>query len=455
MRKFRALISVKAAASSRLVRLALFLFAFPGLFSLFAALNPVSAQAAVPVRFTYQGNLRQSGFLVNGQKNMKFRVFDSSGPAAVSLWESSTTAVDISTGIFRVTLEPVINDWQSGNLWLELEIEGKTMSPREELTSSPFAINSAMLSGKHYVTSLTAPGSPLNGDLWYDQSANVVKFWNGTQWLTATSSGGAPANHAASHAGGGTDAITSLGSHTVTGSITVQSSVSASGFYGDGSGLYNINASSITFGALSGDVIGKGVIVSTHIADGSILGVDIASGTITKDKLNQSGCGTGQILLWDGTAWTCSNAGGAGLESDPWSIHMSTGNTLQSATFYVSSGTVNDFNVNNSLQDMGTAVLHGAPGQQGLSVGANGNVAIGVAGTSSARLEVRGEVTQPNSFAVGIGATPQVVVSTSGAVGIGTQNPNAPLQVVGPTTTGQFITIFMSGAQRAAFIRNK
>ena len=455
-----------SAAIKRLGRaLSLFLF-LPAA----CCLLPDTARSEVPVKFTYQGNLRQSGFLVNGQRSMVFRIYDSSTSAA-ELWTSPAYNVSLSTGVFRVALEPVIADWQSGGMWLELEIEGNRMSPREELTSSPYAINSLMVSGKRYTTAATAPAASAEGDLWYDNSLNVLNYWNGSAWVP-TSGSGLPGAHAPTHAGGGSDPILSLGTHTVTGSILVEgtlnpssnlrvggagysvsfaSAVSAGWYYGDGSGLDNLNASEIATGSLSGDRIGN-VIVSTHIVDGSIQNQDLAPGSINKDKLNQSGCNSGELLQWNGTQWSCGSPG-AVVEIDPLSIHNQ--DVLQAGTtFYVSSGTVNDLNINNSLRVMGTALLKGAPGQQGLSVEATGNVGIGMTG-ASARLEVKGIDTQSYSLAVGTGTAHQVVVSTSGAVGIGTQNPSAKLDVTGAQAPGGYIAIFNSGDKRAAWLRNK
>lgn len=293
-------------------------------------LRPMLLSAEVPVKFTYQGNLRQSGFLVNGQRNMVFRLYNSSDSAS-ELWTSPVYGVSLSTGVFRVALEPAISDWESGSLWLELEIEGNRLSPREELTSSPYSVNSLMLSGKRYTTSAAAPAGSILGELWYDTGLKAVNFWNGTAWVPTSGSGVA--------------------------------------------------------------------------------------------------------------------------ETDPLSIHNQ--DVLQDgAVFYVSSGTVKDLNIESSLKVTGTALLKGAPDQQGLSVEATGNVGIGLTG-AAARLEIRGVDTQNYSLAVGTGTAHQVVVSTSGALGIGTENPGAKLEVVGSESSGQYIAIFNSGAKTAAWLRNK
>ena len=426
-----------------------------GAFFVFALLSvclPAVISAEVPVKFTYQGNLRQNGFLVNGQRPMVFRIYASS-ISATELWTSPAYDVSLSTGVFRVTLEPTtITDWQTGSLWLELEIEGNRMSPREELTSSPYAINSLMLSGKRYSSADAEPVALVPGELWYDTANNVVKFWNGTIWVDS-SGGGTPGSHAASHAGNGVDPIMSLGTHTVTGYITVSSAVSAAWLTGDGSGIYNLDASKITLGTLSGDRIGT-VLVSTHIVDGSIEDQDLKNGTITRGKLSQSGCTNGALMQWSDamSQWICGSPG-AVVEADPLAIWNQSA-PQAAAVFNVSSGTVNDFNVNNSLKVMGTALLKGAAGQQGLSVEATGNVAIGMTG-ASARLEVRGADTQAYSLAVGTGTTHQVVVSTSGAVGIGTETPRAKVEVSGGEGSGEYIMIFNSGTKLAAWLRNK
>jgi|GEM_PF-2212780 len=452
---------------------------------------PPVVSAEVPARFTYQGNLRQNGFLVNGQRNMVFRLYSSSD-SATELWTSPSYSISLSTGVFRAVLEPAIPDWQTGSLWLELDIEGHRLAPREELTSSPYAINSLLVSGKRYMTAASTPTPSAQGDLWYDSSGKQLKFWDGSAWA-ATSGSGLPGAHAATHSGNGSDPISALGTHTVSGYIAVSSSVSAGWLAGDGSGVYNLDASKITLGYLSGDRLGN-VIVSTHIVDGSLQGQDLADGSITRSKLNQSGCANGDVLQWSGAQWICGSGGSAGMEVDPLSIHNQ--DVLQAGTtFYVSSGTVNDLNVKNSIKVPGTALINGGPGQQGLSVEASGNVGVGISGTS-ARLEIRGADAQNYSLAVGTGTAHQVVVSTSGAVGVGTQNPAARLEVVasagenysfavgtgagrqvvvstagavgvgtqtpkaqmevtGANTSGTYIMIFNSGTNIAAWLKNK
>lgn len=448
--------------------------AFPGFIPL-PLPQPLSAIAAVPIKFTYQGNLRESGFLVNGSKNMVFRLYDSS-TTAIALWTSGASSVDISTGVFKVDLEPSISDWESGNLWIGLEVEGVLLLPREEITSSPYAINALMHSGKRYTTSALTPTIENTGDLWMDTSLNVLKYYDGTAWV---STGGAGLElHADSHEGDGTDPIMSLGTHSVTGplsldagafikagvgasnifiatdtvisgtlnpssdlsiggagySVTLASAVIGGWFYGNGAGLEDINASNITSGYLPVD----------RILDGSV----------TRLKFDRSGCGDGQLLKWDGIVgeWICSNLG-ALVETDPYSVHIQ--ETLQEgATFYVSSGTVNYLTVNNHLDVLGTARIKGGPSSEGIFVNSSGNVGIGAL-NPVAKLEVLSDVSHNYSLAVGTSTAYSMVVSTSGNMGVGEVNPQAKVEVTGSENSGEYIMIFNSGPNRAAWLRNK
>ena len=90
------------------------------------------ALATVPQKISYQGNLRQSGILVTGNKSMVFKLYSSSTSTSV-LWTSPAYSVVIATGLFQVSLEPSI-DWEGTNPWLEVAVEETTLSPREELT---------------------------------------------------------------------------------------------------------------------------------------------------------------------------------------------------------------------------------------------------------------------------------------------------------------------------------
>lgn len=170
---------------------------------LLAWLAPASWGAGVPERFTYQGNLREAGVLVTGTRSMRFRLYPAPTGGA-PLWDSGATAVALSTGVFRVALAPAGVDWEAAP-WLEVEVDGTVLSPREELTAAPYALDALLHSGKRYTSAATAPGAPAPGDLWYDTAANLLKLWNGSAW-TAQAAGGlaAVSADAAQFAGNGT-----------------------------------------------------------------------------------------------------------------------------------------------------------------------------------------------------------------------------------------------------------
>ena len=294
------------------------------LFSL-TILLPQPAGAEVPVKLNYQGNLRQSGLLVSGSRQMIFRVYDSSS-AVSPLWTSSAFTVSVSTGVFRVTLEPAIADWQSGSLWLELEVAGTRLSPREELTASPYAVNSLLHSGKKYTNSASVPASPGTGDLWLDTSAAALKYWNGAVWLAASGVGGAPGAHAATHAGGSSDAITSLGAHAVNGDVTfsVAASLRSAG-QGVSVSTHLVVAGDVHAAKFYGDISG-----ATGLPSGDNLGTHIAIQSLSMAGFNiNNASGLGLKAGVQLSSTTAANYGGVYSSS-----HVFVNGDVHAAKFY-------------------------------------------------------------------------------------------------------------------------
>jgi hypothetical protein len=89
-----------------------------------------------------------------------------------------------------VQLQPTGVDWES-TIYIEIAVAGTTLSPREELTASPYAVNSHQLRGKTYTTAGTAPSSPATGDLWFDSGSGTLNVWSGTLWDQVSSGVGA------------------------------------------------------------------------------------------------------------------------------------------------------------------------------------------------------------------------------------------------------------------------
>ena len=56
-----------------------------------------------------------------------------------------------------------------------------------------------------------------------------------------------------------------------------------------------------------------GTIGTAQIASNAVTAAKIASATITPDKLSGSGCGAGEVLRFDGAAWSCASADGTSV----------------------------------------------------------------------------------------------------------------------------------------------
>ena len=127
------------STSRRIVRALL-----PGLLLALA----VSASAQVPTTMSYQGRLVENTAdqdAATGSVDIVFSLWsDPSG--GTELWTESWTGVPLSNGIFSVLLgsngspfDPA--DFQGDtSLYLQLEVDGETLSPRQMLGSSPFAV---------------------------------------------------------------------------------------------------------------------------------------------------------------------------------------------------------------------------------------------------------------------------------------------------------------------------
>ena len=109
--------------------------------------------AEVPCKINYQGRLIKDNVPVDGTKKMRFSIHDSA-TGGNELWASGDVNVTVHNGLFRYVIgsdggDLSSIDWTAGQeLYLEVEVETEILTPREELYSYPYAINSHLLEGK-------------------------------------------------------------------------------------------------------------------------------------------------------------------------------------------------------------------------------------------------------------------------------------------------------------------
>src|ERR1043166_1941379 len=139
--------------------------------SFFAVLNFAFAQGTA---FTYQGRLTDGANAANGSYDLRFTLFDSTNlPGTVVAGPATNSATLVSNGLFSVTLDFGGAVFDGSSRWLEIGARTNlgstgnfsTLSPRQKLTSAPYAVRAANASLAAGVTtggvtaSMLAPGA--------------------------------------------------------------------------------------------------------------------------------------------------------------------------------------------------------------------------------------------------------------------------------------------------------
>ena len=150
------------------------------------------AALAQGTAFTYQGVLSSAGVPAEGSFDLRFGLYTnlSTGNQIGSL--ETNTAVGVTNGLFTTTLN-FSNAFNGSNYWLEIGVRTNgstgtftTLSPRQAITPTPYAITASNLTGTLPATQLTGavPSAVVSGTF-----SNSVIFTNATNVFVGNGSG--------------------------------------------------------------------------------------------------------------------------------------------------------------------------------------------------------------------------------------------------------------------------
>ncbi|MEE9429810.1 MAG: hypothetical protein V3V16_02145 [Melioribacteraceae bacterium] len=117
--------------------------AFKLLYIIFLFSSSIFLQAQVPQLINYQGNISENNVPLNNTASITFTLFDAE-TEGTNLW-SETQSVTITNGIFNVLLGSVTtfpSDLfsSSGSRFLEVSVNGTSLTPRSQFTSVAYAL---------------------------------------------------------------------------------------------------------------------------------------------------------------------------------------------------------------------------------------------------------------------------------------------------------------------------
>lgn len=137
-----------------------------------------AAWADAPNNMAYQGRLEESGALVTGNRTVE--IFLCNAATGGTCYSTSAQGVQVEAGLFRSTLAvPSSVDLTTGDWYVEIKVGASTLSPREKLTSSPYALVASSAAFAQTVPDSSVTSSKLAGD-----AASLSKITESTMTLS-------------------------------------------------------------------------------------------------------------------------------------------------------------------------------------------------------------------------------------------------------------------------------
>ncbi len=242
----------------------------------------------VPGSITFNARLSDTaGAAITGSHAMGFGLYDT-GSGGAALWTENISGASFSTeGVAFIELgavTPLTTSALDGRkLYLEVSVDGTTLSPRLAIVSVPYAIRASIAATALSVGTLTEASIQrrITGTCNAGQAVRSVDASGGVQCENLATGGG---------------------------DITAVTTAAGSGLTG-GSATGDVALSLTT--CPNGEVLKSN---GTGWACSASTGVTTSGGlTVTNNNLGLQPCATGEVLKYNGTAWACAAdaAGGA------------------------------------------------------------------------------------------------------------------------------------------------
>jgi hypothetical protein len=416
-----------------------------------------AAAYAVPTVINYQGVLTDDlGAVFNGTVSLTFTLFDQD-TAGTAVWSESHSGVAINNGVYSIALGSVnagtltAELFSADDLWLEVTVNGETLSPRQRLTSVPYAKNADLLGGVAAATYLQDGGDnglvltgtfnngviPVEGAgtrmMWYPKKAAFrTGQVYGDQWDNVN-----------------------IGQW----SVAMGGNTTARGQYSTAMG-YNTTASSTFSTSMGNYTIASGqssVAMGSHTEASGSSSTAMGSSTTASNMYSTAMGSNTEASGYATTAMGIGNTAKSYAEAviGSWDTdYIPVGPTSWSATdrlFVIGNGK-SDVDRSNAM-----VVLKNGNTGLGTSTPTNklevvGN--IGVSGTVDGR-DISADGTKLNTISTGAADTSNDswtgtanVYTLSGNVGIGTATPTSRLDVLGSVKVGESNTV--NGSSNAA-----